>query len=113
MFKFKKEEYFGNIEYKSIFTNVSDIRLEKLSTQLKFRLVEGKGIAIYLIGVIDNGTIKGFDKKYLDYNTDIINKMCNIINAKIIEYNIFHLNDKIWLMIKIKALFDLDEIITF
>ena len=52
-------------------------------------------------------------KKYLDYNTDIINKMCNIINAKIIEYNIFHLNDKIWLMIKIKALFDLDEIITF
>lgn len=113
MIKFKKEEFYGNIEYKSIFKNVSLSRLEKLSTQLKFRLVEGKGRATYLLGVTDEGVIKGIDSSLLDYNTSIVNKMCDIINAKITEQNIFSIKNKIWLIIKIKALFEISDIITF
>lgn len=58
-----RELYYGNREYKRhlIINDSSNIRqssgrlLEKRGTQMLFRLREGNGKAIYLVGVEDNG----------------------------------------------------------
>jgi GTPase len=49
----------GNIEYKLKLVDVSPARLERLVTQMKWRLQEGLGEAIYQIGVEDNGFLSG------------------------------------------------------
>lgn len=49
------EPQFGNIEYKLKLISPSKQRLDHLVTQLKWRLNEGKGEAIYEIGVTDSG----------------------------------------------------------
>jgi hypothetical protein len=58
------EPQFGNIEYKLKLISPSKQRLDHLVTQLKWRLNEGNGEAIYEIGVTDSGeaqrSLKGF-----------------------------------------------------
>lgn len=49
------EPQFGNIEYKLKLISPSKQRLDHLVTQLKWRLNEGNGEAIYEIGVTDSG----------------------------------------------------------
>lgn len=49
------EPQFGNIEYKLKLISPSKQRLDHLVTQLKWRLNEGEGEAIYEIGVTDSG----------------------------------------------------------
>lgn len=49
------EPQFGNIEYKLKLISPSKQRLDHLVTQLKWRLNEGAGEAIYEIGVTDSG----------------------------------------------------------
>lgn len=75
----------GNKEYKLKIINKSTNRLEKLASQLKWRLGEGNGFAEYYIGVADNGDILGIN--YNDYLVSLknLNKVANIINAKIIK----------------------------
>lgn len=51
------EPQFGNIEYKLKLINPSKQRLDHLITQLKWRLNEGNGEAIYEIGVTDSGEL--------------------------------------------------------
>ncbi len=46
--------------------NPSATRIEHLVTQMKWRLREGAGEAIYEIGVEDNGTLAGLKKDELD-----------------------------------------------
>ncbi len=77
----------GNIEYKLKITTDCDHRIEQLATQMKWRLNEGNGIAKYLIGVADDGIIKGINT--IDYNKTLKNfsKITKIIDAKIIERN--------------------------
>uniref|UniRef100_A0A0K0ERF0 Tr-type G domain-containing protein n=1 Tax=Strongyloides stercoralis TaxID=6248 RepID=A0A0K0ERF0_STRER len=55
------EEEFGNVEYKTRLTNLSESRVKHLVTQMKWRLEEGNGKAIYEIGVADDGAITGLD----------------------------------------------------
>lgn len=51
------------IEYKlKLLTPTSLHRLEKLRTQLKWRLVEGGGTAVYELGILDNGTLVGLNE---------------------------------------------------
>lgn len=49
----------GNVEYKLKLVNPSQSRLEHLVTQMKWRLREGQGEAIYEIGVEDGGLLVG------------------------------------------------------
>ena len=56
----------GNKEYKLKIIDKSVNRLEKLASQLKWRLQEGNGLAEYYIGVADNGNILGInDNEYI------------------------------------------------
>jgi hypothetical protein len=49
----------GNIEYKLKLIDPTPLRFEHLVTQMKWRLQEGLGEAIYEIGVGDDGSLSG------------------------------------------------------
>ena len=56
------EDDYGNVEYKLKLVDSSSERLQHLTTQMKFRLEEGKGEAYYRIGYEDNGHPLGLMK---------------------------------------------------
>lgn len=98
---FSEEDYYGNIEYKLFFNIKNRCRLDKYITQLNFRINEGNGNAIYLIGVSDNGHVIGLNDIQLKHNIDIINYMSSKINSKVsLILNCTHKNNK-FLMVKI------------
>ena len=51
----------GNIEYKLKLVNMDDDRFDRLVTQLRYRLTEGLGEALYELGVGDDGKPHGLD----------------------------------------------------
>lgn len=51
----------GNIEYKLKLVKVDDDRFDRLVTQLRYRLTEGLGEALYELGVGDDGKPHGLD----------------------------------------------------
>lgn len=79
-----KESYDGNVEYKLKLTdNYEEKKYQKLATQMKYRLNEGKGKAIYIIGVCDNGNALGINYKDLIITLEKILIIVKIINAEI------------------------------
>ena len=60
-----KESYYGNTEYKLTLMDKEKERQKHLTTQLNFRLNEGKGQAVYRIGVEDNGNPLGINDDHL------------------------------------------------
>lgn len=71
----------GNIEYKRKLVNPSPNRFEHLVTQMKWRLNEGGGEAIYRLGVDDDGRISGLDTKELAYSLNTLQRMAKRLNA--------------------------------
>lgn len=64
-FKLPPEDDNGNIEYKSQLIDPTVSRLQHLVTQMKWRLCEGNGEAIYKLGVFDDGTVQGLNRNDL------------------------------------------------
>ena len=78
MSKLIAEQYCGNTEYKLKFAEMTKNKIEKYATQLKFRLIEGKGIAYYyIIGVSDSGYIIGIPDKNIDEHINIMKKIAS------------------------------------
>lgn len=71
----------GNIEYKLKLVNTSKERLEQLSTQLKWRLAEGSGQAMYEIGVSDKGVLVGLNEEEMDESMKSLKIMGEAVNA--------------------------------
>jgi hypothetical protein len=86
-----EEEYNGNREYKLYLDTYNNWdKLQKRSTQLLYRLNEGEGRAIYLIGVDDNGISIGCNLQDLFKSIQSIIKMSNIIKSEISKITIYH-----------------------
>ena len=52
----------GNIEYKwKLVNNITSYKINKLASQMLYRLHEGDGTAIYYLGVKDNGNTDGIN----------------------------------------------------
>ena len=90
-----EEKYYGNREYKRflIFNDKhenNNIKLNKRSTQLLFRLNEGEGKALYIIGLEDNGIVYGIQENILIKSIENIIKMTKIINVNIKNINIYN-----------------------
>ena len=85
MIIFQKEEYYGNIEYKRYFylNNHNPYRFQKYTTQLNYRLHEGNGKAIYIIGIDDNGTILGLSDIQIKENVTFFLKMCHELKVNL------------------------------
>ena len=64
-------------------------KINKRASQLRYRLEEGHGKAIYLIGVRDDGTVEGIDIELLFKSLSFLYKMVEIINAKIKNIRIY------------------------
>lgn len=71
----------GNIEYKLKLVNPSESRVEHLVTQMKWRLEEGEGEAIYEIGVEDNGLLVGLTDQELTASLNTLNTMASRLGA--------------------------------
>ena len=108
----EKEQYYGNVEYKLKFEYMNDLKIKKYATQMKFRIIEGNGEAVYLIGVQDNGQIIGLPKSEVEYSIDILKKMAKEIDScikQVIKINVENSDKKI-LMVTIKAEFNIEDI---
>lgn len=55
--------------------NPSDFRFEHLVTQMKWRLEEGEGEAIYELGVEDNGIMAGLPDVELGASVNTLKRM--------------------------------------
>uniref|UniRef100_A0A0N5C1J7 Tr-type G domain-containing protein n=1 Tax=Strongyloides papillosus TaxID=174720 RepID=A0A0N5C1J7_STREA len=76
------EEEYGNVEYKTRLTNLSDSRVKHLITQMKWRLEEGNGKAIYEIGVADDGAITGLDDLEMENSLETLRIMAKELHVK-------------------------------
>ena len=65
----------GNIEYKLKLLNPTASRFEHLVTQMKWRLQEGHGEAIYEIGVADSGALRGLSTGDMEDSLTTLKKM--------------------------------------
>ncbi|KAK4705292.1 hypothetical protein P7C70_g904, partial [Phenoliferia sp. Uapishka_3] len=65
----------GHIEYKLKLPSPTPMRLAKLQTQLKWRLVEGGGVALYELGVLDDGTLVGLAEEEMEESLATLGKM--------------------------------------
>ena len=65
----------GNIEYKLKLLNPTASRFEHLVTQMKWRLQEGHGEAIYEIGVADSGALRGLSTGDMEDSLNTLKKM--------------------------------------
>lgn len=107
----EKEQYWGNIEYKRDLISMTPFKIKKYATQLKFRIIEGSGIAVYMIGVCDNGKILGIDLNEITKCNLIILKMCNEINAVVKSKKVVEITpDKGLLIYVLENQFAMDEI---
>jgi len=73
----------GNVEYKLKLVNPTNQRMEHLVTQMKWRLREGQGEAIYEIGVEDNGLMTGLCDEDMDSSLDTLREMARRLGATI------------------------------
>ncbi|XP_007896494.1 GTP-binding protein 2 isoform X2 [Callorhinchus milii] len=73
----------GNIEYKLKLVNPSQYRFEHLVTQMKWRLQEGRGEAVYQIGVEDNGLLVGLLEEELRASLKTLRRMAEKVGADI------------------------------
>ncbi len=65
----------GNVEYKLKLLNPNPSRFEHLVTQMKWRLQEGQGEAIYKIGVTDCGFLRGLSEQEMEDSIATLKKM--------------------------------------
>jgi len=82
--KNKSKEFIDN------FKNIKNKdKLNRRASQLIFRLEEGKGKALYMIGITDKGNNDGIDIETLFKSINYLYKMVEIINADIKSLKIY------------------------
>lgn len=87
--KFPPEPQTGPVEYKLKLVNIDQDKLEKLTTQMQWRLHEGKGFAKYFLGLGDDGSAIGLNKSLMIESQDNLYKMVNNLHS---DCNIYLLN---------------------
>ena len=71
----------GNMEYKLKLIDPSPVRFQHLVTQMKWRLAEGAGEALYVIGVEDDGYLTGLPEEQLDTSLRTLEAMAAAAGA--------------------------------
>ncbi|KAH9960676.1 hypothetical protein BC827DRAFT_1155720 [Russula dissimulans] len=74
----------GNVEYKLHLISPSSARFARLVTQMKWRLLEGGGQAIYELGVADSGALVGLAPDDLRATLDTLHAMATEIGARVV-----------------------------
>jgi len=79
---FDREREEGSVEYKLKIVGVDRERLENLATQMKYRVLEGGGEAIYEIGVTNDGQLIGMTDEELRESLQNIDLVASKIGVK-------------------------------
>lgn len=77
----------GNIEYKRLLHKCTAARLERLKTQMSFRLDEGNGTCMYRVGVEDDGCHSLLDYEMCAETARVLECIARSLNAVVIERN--------------------------
>jgi len=80
---YPKENGAGDTEYKLMFAEVDQTKLEHRATQMMFRIREGKGIAYYIIGVKDEGTPLGLTTVQMRESLAVLYLLAGKSNAEL------------------------------
>lgn len=107
---FTNESNHGNIEYKLNFKKMTNNKFQKYSSQLKYRVLEGYGKAIYIIGISDDGRIVGLDKSEVEKTINLLHYICNNIHCKIDFILKCSFKNKIFLIFSIISNFNIDKL---
>jgi elongation factor 1-alpha len=78
-----KEREDGNVEYKLKLIQPSRDRLEELASQIRYRLAEKGGEALYMIGVSDSGEPLGISDEEADASMQSLKKAADLAGARI------------------------------
>ena len=88
-----KKSYKNDIEHSDLnefMTVKSDLKkLQKRATQMLFRIHEGKGKAIYIVGIDDDGKNTGIPIKDINESITYLDLLSKQINATINNYRIY------------------------
>lgn len=82
-FSLGPESDVGNTEYKRHLLAEDLDRIDKLTTQMSFRLHEGKGKACYRLGVEDNGSLALLNYEDLEKSINMLEMIAESISAKL------------------------------
>lgn len=78
-----KEREDGNVEYKLKLVQPSRDRLEELASQIRYRLAEKGGEALYILGVSDSGEPLGISDEEADASLVNLGKAAELAGARI------------------------------
>lgn len=70
-----QEDDMGNVEYKRMLVNKDNDRLDELATQMRYRIKQGNGECIYILGIDDNGTPYGLDDAEYEESCETLKKI--------------------------------------
>lgn len=103
-FKLPPENDNGYIEYKRTLADCDQIKCEKYATQMQWRIMQNtkNNIAIYYIGVDDDGTLNGMTNEEIIGSINNILRIINIIEASVQSINIIYSNNTRILRINVK-----------
>ncbi|KAE8204722.1 hypothetical protein CF327_g7693, partial [Tilletia walkeri] len=73
----------GNIEYKLKLLPPTRDRFNRLVTQLNWRLLQGGGMAIYEVGVLDDGALVGLSRREMRASLDTLEAMASHLGARV------------------------------
>jgi len=82
--KLDKEQDDGNIEYKRELLNLDDETFNRRITQMKYRVYEGLGEALYFIGVADNGDLLGLNDEEYKISVENLKKIADKVDCTVI-----------------------------
>lgn len=85
--RLEPESEYGNVEYKLRLTDPSPDRIERLVTQLKWRIREGQGEAILFLGVKDDGLFVGLTPEEIRLSIQTLERMSAKLGAKMTIVN--------------------------
>jgi len=73
-----------NIEFKERLepeTHLERGRLESLASQMRHRILTGDGVAVYVVGVTDDGGLKGVSEETYDETVEVLSKIATEADA--------------------------------
>ena len=83
----------GNEEYKLKLVGKTQDRIDKLATQIRYRMEEGCGECIYKIGVRDDGTKEGITQEDYDETLKLIQKIASVNRYEISNIHMEEVED--------------------
>lgn len=102
--KLETEDDNGYIEYKLNLDNMHSKKFQKYISQMRYRLQEGNGKVIYIIGVLDSGILFGLNSLQKNQAVRVLKKMCSKNSADITSILDCYYNDINFLIMKATSL---------